>query len=283
MADIIDTAEMPWGESLVRQRGGDIAHKRLFEGEEHSPDNYMLVLAREVAEFYSPRHRHPWDQVRFCLEGSIPIGAGLLVEGGEVAYFPESVPYGPQVGGTDRIVLLFQFGGASGQGFIGPDRLNAAREALSKKGRFEKGYLVPEEGGKPARQDAYAAIWEHVTGAPLGFADPVYKAPIVMRPSALPWRPGGQPGTHFRMAGAFPHRGLVIAQWRLDPGARMELPALEGLRFLFVLSGEGRLDGEAVRRHTAIRMRSGESGSLQADATIEYLMLTIAPVAVRKT
>ena len=41
------------------------------------------------------------------------------MEGGEIAYFPESAYYGPQEGGEDRIVVLLQFGGASGQGFIG--------------------------------------------------------------------------------------------------------------------------------------------------------------------
>jgi len=45
----------------------------------------------------------------------------LFVEGGEIAYFPESAHYGPQEGGDDRIVVLLQFGGASGQGFIGVD------------------------------------------------------------------------------------------------------------------------------------------------------------------
>ena len=104
--DILHCAEMPWGESLVAQRGGgDVAHKRLFEGEEGTADNYMLVMAKEPNTYFSPRHRHPWDQIRFCLEGKIPIAKGLYVEGGEIAYFPESARYGPQEGGTNRIAI----------------------------------------------------------------------------------------------------------------------------------------------------------------------------------
>ena len=103
--DVVHAAEMPWGESLVAQRGNsDMAHKRLFEGAEESPDNYMLVMSKEPKSYFSPRHRHPWDQIRFCLEGKIPIAKGLFVEGGEIAYFPESAYYGPQEGGEDRIV-----------------------------------------------------------------------------------------------------------------------------------------------------------------------------------
>ncbi|MGZ3250262.1 MAG: hypothetical protein ACXU7E_11085, partial [Croceibacterium sp.] len=132
--DIVHCAEMPWGESLVAQRGttAGMAHKRLFEGEEDSPDNYMLVMSREPRTYFSPRHRHPWDQIRFCLEGKIPIAKGLYIEGGEIAYFPEAAHYGPQEGGEDRIVLLLQFGGASGQGFIGPERLKQARLELAE-------------------------------------------------------------------------------------------------------------------------------------------------------
>jgi len=130
--DVVHAAEMPWGESLVAHRaGGEVAHKRLFEGVEGSPDNYMLVMSKEPNSYFSPRHRHPWDQIRFCLEGRIPIAKGLFVEGGEIAYFPESAHYGPQEGGDDRIVVLLQFGGASGQGFIGVDRLNQARRDLA--------------------------------------------------------------------------------------------------------------------------------------------------------
>ena len=120
MADILHCAEMPWGESLVAQRGATegMAHKRLFEGDENSPDNYMLVMSQEPKTYFSPRRRHPWDQIRFCLEGKIPIAKGLHIDGGEIGYFPESAHYGPQEGGEDRIAPLLQFAGASGQGFL---------------------------------------------------------------------------------------------------------------------------------------------------------------------
>src|SRR5581483_4159584 len=112
--DVMHAAQMPWGESLVAQRegGAEVGHKRLFEGVENSADNYMLVMSKEPKSFFSPRHRHPWDQIRLCLEGKIPIARGLLVEAGEIAYFPEGAYYGPQEGGEDRIVVLLQFGGA---------------------------------------------------------------------------------------------------------------------------------------------------------------------------
>ncbi len=281
--DVIDTAAMPWGESLVRQRaGGDkIAHKRLFEGDEESADNYMLVLAKETSDFFSPRHRHPWDQIRFSLEGSIPIARGMLVSTGEIAYFPESVAYGPQQGGTDRIVLLLQFGGASGRGFIGVDRLNAAREALAKVGAFEQGLYVRGDGEGRRRQDAYEALWEHVTGTPLEYVEPAYKAPVVMRPTALPWEPTAAPGVLERRIGEFPPRGLSIRALRLDAGSLAALPPRGALRLLFVLEGDGEIDDRALRVHSAVRLQPGEPAELRSAGGLELIEIAVAPLKRR--
>jgi hypothetical protein len=279
--DVVNTAELPWGESLVRQRGGNIAHKLIFEGKEKSPDNYMLVLAKEANDFYSPRHRHPWDQVRFCLEGKIPIAKGMFVDGGEIAYFPESVVYGPQEGGTDRTVLLLQFGGASGQGFIGVKRLNAAREALEKSGRFEKGVFVRDRGEGRKRQDAYEAIWEHVTGQPLAYAEPAFKAPIVMRPAALPWTATRASGVMERRIGVFPRRGLVIRMLWLAPGSKIELAATDDLRLLFVVAGGGAIGRKPLQLHSAVRIASGEAAELRSADGAEVLELSVASVTAR--
>jgi hypothetical protein len=279
--EIMHAGDMPWGESLVAQRaGGGVAHKRLFEGEEDSADNYMLVMAKEPNSYFSPRHRHPWDQIRFCLEGKIPIAKGLYVEGGEIAYFPESAPYGPQEGGEDRIVLLLQFGGASGQGFIGPDLLTKARLELGNRGRFEEGvYIYETESGRKKR-DAYEAIWMHVMGGALNYASPVYKSPIVMRPEALSWRSSAEVGVESKRIGEFPHRGLAIRAWRIASGASHECAPEHRLRFLFATHGDGLMGGEPFRRWTALRLQPGASTQITAAGAAEFVELCVTPTAM---
>ncbi|HEU4625843.1 MAG TPA: hypothetical protein VFS52_13815 [Steroidobacteraceae bacterium] len=278
--DIVHAAEMPWGESLVAQRaGGEVAHKRLFEGDEDSPDNYMLVMSREPKSFFSPRHRHPWDQIRFCLEGRIPIAKGLFVEGGEIAYFPESTHYGPQEGGDDRIVVLLQFGGASGQGFIGPDRVKQARLELEKEGRFEGGVFTRETAEGRRNWDAYEAIWLHVKKGALSYAPPVYKAPIVMRPDALPWLRSSEEGVSVRQIGVFPHRGLSLNAWRIEPGARHQIPAQRALRLLFVTEGSGSIGGEELRRWSAVRLQPGEGAEVRAASELQMTEIAVRPIA----
>jgi hypothetical protein len=272
--DIVHCAEMPWGESLVAQRGATegMAHKLLFVGDESSSDNYMLVMSREPSSYFSPRHRHPWDQIRYCLEGKIPITKGLFVEGGEIAYFPESAHYGPQEGGEDRIVLLLQFGGASGQGFIGPDRLKAARLAMAETGTFEHGVYADGSGNR----DAYEAVWQHVKGAPPAYVSPAYKTPIVMRPEALAWKPTGEAGVAERRIGVFPYRGLAITAWRLDKGSSHRIEPAPALRFLFVMEGSGTIDGEELRRWSVVQLQPGEGGGIAAAEELELVELNVA-------
>jgi len=172
--DLIHADLLPWGGSLVPHRQGTIAHKRLFEGCAGSPDNFSLTLAREQPDYFSPRHRHNWDQVRFCLRGSVPVGKALTLDAGEVGYFPEGVRYGPQEGGIEREVLVLQFGGASGQGYMTPDQTLAGREALLLQGVFEGGVFKRPPGTGKQNQDAYEAIWQQIFGQAMNYPKGLY-------------------------------------------------------------------------------------------------------------
>lgn len=72
--------------------------------------------------------------------GGISILPDMNVGEGELCYHPESVYYGPQDDGPgSKEVLVLQFGGASGQGFVGHKQLKESQERLAQCGRFEKG------------------------------------------------------------------------------------------------------------------------------------------------
>ena len=278
--EVIHAAELPWGESLVAQRaGGEVAHKRLFAGEEGSPDNFMLVMSKEPRTFFSPRHRHPWDQIRFCLEGRIPIAKGVFVEGGEIAYFPEGAHYGPQEGGEDRIVLLLQFGGASGLGFIGPERVAQARLELAKLGRFEDGVYKRDSAEGRRNWDAYEAIWLHAMGGELSYPTAVYKTPIIMRPEALAWLPTSDKGTSVKNVGLFPHRGLSINAVRITAGGVQRVPVDSSTRLLFVTEGFGASGTAELHRWSAVRLHPGEATELRTAAGLEYVEFAVRPVA----
>ena len=277
--DIVHGGRMEWGENLAAHRAGGMAHKVLFEGVEGAPDNYCLVLADEPSTYYSPRHRHAWDQVRFCLEGAVPIGKDIAVKAGDVAYFPEGVPYGPQEGGPDRIELLLQFGGASGLGYLSAAQLRQARAELAEVGQSEKGVFQRTSGDGPRNQDAYEAIWRHVTGRPIVYPKPRYPAPILIHTEAFRWRDEpGAPGVRRRALGVFPERGLSLDFIAIDAGAAFDMGPSEAQRLIFVREGEGRCGGEDYYAQSAIRLAPGEAATFAP--TADTLVFVIAVVAV---
>src|SRR5262245_37571678 len=52
------------------------------------------ISRHEKGNYYSPRHRHNFDQVRFTIAGSVKYGP-IQTQAGDCIYFPEGVAYGP--------------------------------------------------------------------------------------------------------------------------------------------------------------------------------------------
>lgn len=274
---VVHAGRMSWGGSLTAHRAGRMSHKILFEGEGGSPDNYLFVLANEGSDYYSPRHRHAWDQVRLCLEGSVPIGRDLKVDAGEVGYFPEGVHYGPQEGGPDRIVLLLQIGGASGLGYLSPTQLEEGRRRLLEEGVFEKGVFRRTRGEGKRNEDAYEAIWRVMTGRPLAYPKARYRSPIIMRPDGFSSR-ALTAGVRHKLLGAFAERGLSLELTEIDAGSRLPLSPQPALRFLFVRAGEGQCGDEPFEPSTAVRLDCGEGARIQANTPTELFMISVAPL-----
>lgn len=144
----VDTA--PRGR-VGAMRDGILDQKFLLTGEDNSPNNYLLNVGRTGGGGWAtPRHRHSFDQVRFVLKGRYPVAKGVVMEEGSVGYFPESVHYGPQDRPEGLEMMVCQFGGASGQGFLSIPQREAANAALLKKGTFKDGIFtwIDEKGQK---------------------------------------------------------------------------------------------------------------------------------------
>ncbi len=269
--------ELSYDRNPLPHRVGQIAFKYLLDGEPMSPDNFSLVLSRESASFFSPRHRHPWDQMRYCIEGSVPIAPRLSIDAGEVGYFPEGVHYGPQEGDSDRLVLVLQFGGASGQGYLGRSQVKAGHGALEAEGIFEGGVFRRRAAAEGRRnQDGYEAIWQKVMGRPVAYPAPRFKGPVVMQPENFAWSaPDGHPGIRRKLLGAFSERGVALHQLAIDPGASYEFAASPDRRLVFVSEGAG----QGYRRHTAIRLDPGETFTFSAETGTGLLVITLPLIA----
>ncbi len=271
---IVHAERMPWGENLAAHRQGRMAHKVLFEGEEGRPDNFAWVMANEGADYFSPRHRHAWDQVRLCLHGSIPIGKNSRLNEGEVGYFPEGVPYGPQEGGPDRLTLVLQVGGASGQGYLSARQMREARAELARDGVFEGGVFKRTSGGGRTNLDAYEAIWRHVTGAPIDYPRPRAKSPILLDPEAFAWRDDAAfAGVRRKSLGRFSDVGPELQFVSVPADGLWRLEASADRRLVFVRAGRGAVQGEEYEPHAALRFEPGESAEFRAAEATEFFII----------
>ncbi|MGB0629671.1 MAG: hypothetical protein ACPGRZ_03165 [Alphaproteobacteria bacterium] len=274
---LIQASEKQWRGNQLRHRKGKILIKRLIEGEAGSPENYGLHIGRESAEFFSPRHRHPWDQIRYCISGSVPIGPGKTIDAGEIGYFPEGLHYGPQEG-PERTVMVLQFGGASGKGYLNRDEVNRAYDELSEVGEFVNGVFRRTRGRGKRNLDGYEAIWQHLTGAPLVFPQPRYGESAIMKPAHFAWRSGADPGLEQKNLGRFSDRGTDITVYRAAPGKRRVLPGADHLRIVFVMKGRGKCGRKSYKRHTAIEFAPGDTAGFTPEVRTELLCMTLPSV-----
>jgi hypothetical protein len=261
---------------------GSLAFKYLLSGDDRSADNFVLILARQDADFATERHRHNFDQFRFPIRGNMNVGKGDILREGQLGYFTEGAAYGPQddrLGDRapgERLHLTLQFGGATGYGYLGPERLRACRNELRQYGEFVD-VLYRRRDGKTL--NGLDAVWQHAFGRKLEYPEPRYSGPIIIDPNSFRWKSSGAaPGVERRHLGTFTERGTWAEMVRLRPGVRWTLVAENARKLLFLCSGRGSADGERLSAHSAIQIDPGERVEIASADAIEALMFGLPPI-----
>jgi hypothetical protein len=258
----IHAASVEWGE-VSGHRSGGIRFKRLLRGTPGTPNNFELSIVRTAGDYFTPRHRHNFDQVRFCLEGAMNFAPGRDLKAGTVGYFPEGTFYGPQSDTGVSVVLLLQMGGSAGYGFMGYRELADGYKKLSDLGRFDGGVFTHHTSdGRIIRKDGYEAIWEHVNGHAVDYPPPRYEDPIILYPDSFGWLATHDPGFELKHMATFGERALNIGEIRATRGSRHKVDRHRAPELLFVESGAIRdvTSGEVLDTHSAFRVDPADIG-----------------------
>ena len=268
---VIDINSVPLKE-IPHIREGVFRSRKLLTGTECSPGNFALQLVTTPETYYSPRHRHNFDQVRYQIEGDFDFAADGKMKPGTIAYFPEGTHYGPQSSKQKSLTLVLQFGGASGSGYISTEQYARAAAELAENGSFEKGvYTRTGKDGGRINQDAYEAVWEQVNGRKLVYPKQRYDAPVFMEPAAFRWLPLTEhPGVSHKLLGVFSECETRIALYQLQSGASLPL---QDNAIYFVDEGCGRADGRDYEKYTTLYLSPGEHGTATARADSVLLQL----------
>jgi hypothetical protein len=268
---IVQGDQIEWVRGL-EHRGGTFHFRHLIDGEPGTVDNFSLSMGRNDKDFVSPRHRHNFDQFRFQLEGDLNFARDGKMTPGMVGFFPEGASYGPQTSEATAMTLVLQFGGASGSGYLSRQESKQATQELKQLGTFDDG-VYRRNAGVPGKRnlDGFQAIWEHVNKRPLQFPKPRYPQPIMMDSAHYDWLPlAGHAGVKEKLLGMFTERRTEARMLLLARGASLRG---SGRSIYFVTSGNGRIDGEPLRRFTAVFLDQGETATFVADTEIELLHL----------
>ena len=276
--------ELQWT-PLTAIREGAKEMKELLIGTEGAPDNYRLVMIREAgAAATTPRHKHNFDQVRIVLNGRANYGPKRWIEPGELAYFPEGTPYGPEVSDGNRLGLTLQCGGASGAGYVSNRQVKSATATLKERGEFRGGVYYPSDFEAPGHpsgdsakrkaQDAFEACWELVTGRRISYPKPRYDEPIKMTPANFTWEEQpGQPGVRAKLLGSFTERRHELALMQVEPNRVALLGPRAGIQLVFVVRGSGTVDGRALRPHAAFEIAAGSAAQVTAADELELIVI----------
>lgn len=259
-------------------RDGVLAQKFLLTGEDGSPNNYLLNVGRTGAGGWStPRHRHTFDQIRFVLKGSYPIAKGKVMHDGWVGYFPESVHYGPQDRPDGLEMMVCQFGGASGCGFISVAQREAANDELKKIGEFKDGiFTYVDANGKKHNQDGSEACIEKATGKKVVYPKPRYEDIVLMDPANYEWIPSNVPGVSTKLMGVFTERSTRIELIKVESGASLHAGTSESIELLFMSEGAVSVEGKSYGPRTAFEFQANEGPkSLVASEACTFLRIVL--------
>jgi hypothetical protein len=257
-------------------REGKLVQKFLLQGDDDSPNNYLLnVGVTGTGGWGTPRHRHNFDQIRYVLKGRYPVSPQKVMSEGSVAYFPESIHYGPQDRPEGLEMMVIQFGGASGAGFLSTPRREAANEALKAKGEFKNGIFTwIDAQGQKHNMDGATACYEEATGKKLTFAKPRYDDVVLMDPESYAWVPSDTPGVTAKLLGTFTEREIRIGFIKIAAGVTFNTRSRDSIELLFLGKGRIKIGGKLYGTKTSLELLPADA-PIEIEAVEESLFFTV--------
>ncbi len=277
----VNAAKVRWRRNAAHIRGGGgLTAKRLLKGRTGAPENYIFNVSHSAGDYSTPRHRHNFDQIRFALEGDMRISANQVVREGQIGYFPEGTTYGPyDDGGKPRTIMIVQFGGASGQGYMDNAQQIAAKKELLKEGEFKDGMFVRTSGTGPRRTDAFRAVWERCFGQRLELPKPRYEKPVIVHPRNIEWQATSRRGVEKKTLRIFTERQTRLEMVRIDAGKSWTSPAERAITLFFVVDGKGACEGAPIGKRSGAETEAGERATFTAKTEMTLFCLVMPLIA----
>ena len=285
---VVNVNDMPY-EEVRRGRVRTIRRKRLPLASGLPGVTLEFSYCIVPDGYFTPRHKHNFDQIRYTVSGVQSTGLGDLAPS-ECGYFPEGSYYGPQSQVGDCECLVLQFQGPSGEHLLSNEEMNATYEKLIAAGAvFENGvYKGRKPDGSPKNKDSYEAIWEEHEGRELTFPKPRYRDPVMMLSDQYRFMPDRKrPGVEVKHLGTFNELRTGVGFLRLKPGATLKGGTQEDAEIRFLLEGSVDYQGKTWGSGTYFYIpNDAEMADLRSSEGATFFTITlpmIAEIAAQRT
>lgn len=267
-----DPAQDGWTPTS-KHRSGGIEIKQLFSRDSGVGGMEMTVVQFGREPFFSPPHKHGFDQIRIGLEGVTTYGRFQLGPR-VIGYFPAGVTYGPQTVEEPSLQSILQFDGTGDGVFCPLASLDAATERLRPRGLFEKGYFTPTGG---ERQEAWQATFREATGREPFIPDARYPEPVFLNIDAFPWTNDDRTGVKRKVLGRFCEPVTTLEVLAAPKGKSVRLGAAKQAIAAFVLSGRVRVEGDALGAYSGLMLEEGDHADVAIVSDEAELVVVTLP------
>jgi hypothetical protein len=278
---IVNAADLEL-EGVQRGRVHSIRRKRLplETGVPGITAEFSLSIVPEG--YFTPRHRHNFDQIRYTLTGIQSTGHGDLGPG-EIGYFPEGAYYGPQAQKGECATLVLQFQGASGEHLLSNEEMNATYQKMHAAGAvFENGiYKGVTPDGRRKNKDSYVAIWEEHEGKKLKFPTARYRTPVMMQPQHFSWVPDREhTGIEMKHLGTFSELRTGIGFFRLLPDAQLAAGRQRDAEIRYCIEGSFSYGGKIWGENTYMFIPpDADAGALASSKGATFFFISLPLIA----
>ncbi len=256
-----------------KHRGPGLKMKSLPFRDDGRGSNLWLSITEMEDGWYSPRHMHNFDQIRYVLGGETGF-TNWDLHAGECAYFPAGAQYGPQEQHGSASLFTLQFPGSDGQHYLTPEQVEETVAKLrAEDPSFGEGGKGVDKQGR--ERDSYEIVWETHQREPVEYPESEFAGPVLFDGDE-PITDATLPGCDVHLIGEIESNALQVL--RVRAGGSLEIaPASPGRSEFWVLeSGAIDIDGDRLEALTVIQLQVGAptiKAAVPDEATFTVLRL----------
>jgi quercetin dioxygenase-like cupin family protein len=250
---IAELDDIEW-QRTGKHRGPGLKMKSLAFRTDGRGNNLWLSLAEMEDGWYSPRHKHNFDQFRYVLDGETGFTEWDL-HAGECAYFPAGAYYGPQEQHGTAILFTLQFPGETGEYYLTPEQVeDTVRQLRASDPTFGQGGKGFDSNGR--ERDSYEIVWETHQKTAISYPASQFPGPFLLSGNET-ITDEALAGSDVRLKGEVASNGLKVLRVQATGPLRIEPASPDSTEFWILEKGAIEIGDRTLNPLSVIQLLAG--------------------------